>query len=245
MDVVNNPETPRSSFNVRGRNFNTQTFTNDNDANAFMMKNPGWGVIGEDPDGTIHVARMDDKGTNNFQGNQDDVFGRVDPLDVIDIVSRLVETKKITTDELATLKKVGITESDLSLSKKSIVESKKQVEPLVLIDIVSRLVETKKITTGELATLKRAGITESDLSLSKKSIIESRASEVEPLELIDIAFKLIETKKISKKDLATINKAGITESDWCLTRKTKINESKKETAALTELKKNVAKLLVR
>ena len=46
-----------------GMKFETYVFDDIDVANEFMSENPGWGAIGETPDGKYHIARLDDEGT--------------------------------------------------------------------------------------------------------------------------------------------------------------------------------------
>jgi len=60
-----NPNKPRSSYKTWGKTFKTHAFEDDATANAFMIANPGWGLLGIEEDHSRkwrHVARMDDKG---------------------------------------------------------------------------------------------------------------------------------------------------------------------------------------
>ena len=50
-----------SAFSLYGKNYKTKAFLSDMEANNFIAKNPGWGVIGV-KDGIVHVAKNSDKG---------------------------------------------------------------------------------------------------------------------------------------------------------------------------------------
>ena len=58
---ANAPE--KGTFVQYGREYETYVFDDIGAANEFMMENPGWGAIGETPDGKYHIASMDDEGT--------------------------------------------------------------------------------------------------------------------------------------------------------------------------------------
>jgi len=51
-----------SKLSVEGRTFNTKEFSNAKAANAFLEKNPDYGVVGE-KEGAVHVARNQDVGS--------------------------------------------------------------------------------------------------------------------------------------------------------------------------------------
>lgn len=65
----------KGTYKTWGKTFNTYMFASDAEANAFMEENSGWGVIGVDDDGTVHVAKMGDVGVEESQSVQEGDFG--------------------------------------------------------------------------------------------------------------------------------------------------------------------------
>lgn len=56
------PGLTKGTYMSWGKKFNTYVFDTDAAANNFMEENSGWGVIGVDAEGKVHVAEMDDTG---------------------------------------------------------------------------------------------------------------------------------------------------------------------------------------
>jgi hypothetical protein len=57
----------KGTYKTWGKVFNTYVFDTDAAANAFMEENSGWGVIGVDDDGKVHVAKMGDVGVEESE----------------------------------------------------------------------------------------------------------------------------------------------------------------------------------
>lgn len=63
------PGLTKGTYMSWGKKFNTYVFDNDAAANNFMEENSGWGVIGVDADGKVHVAKMEDTGMEEGASN--------------------------------------------------------------------------------------------------------------------------------------------------------------------------------
>lgn len=56
----------KEKHTVNGKEYNTFCFYSDKEANAFMEKNPDWGVIDAPKDGKVWVANKHDRGTQKI-----------------------------------------------------------------------------------------------------------------------------------------------------------------------------------
>lgn len=62
MDAASKNALTKGTYKTFGKVFQTYVFDNDDDANAFMSEHSGWGVIGVEDDGKVHVAKKGDVG---------------------------------------------------------------------------------------------------------------------------------------------------------------------------------------
>jgi hypothetical protein len=72
----------KGKYRTMGRVFDTVHFPTDDEANDYMDKNPGWGLIGI-KDGERHLARMDDEGSETVTAGVFDVYLNGECIDTV------------------------------------------------------------------------------------------------------------------------------------------------------------------